>query len=95
MTFAALFVSEKREKGKVALCFFAGEQCSPLPYRVEVLSTAKIKDISSFAFSFAYAGAKEKAIKKKSAGREISHSAERDHRCRWTTPPFEKGGRKL
>ena len=26
---------------------------------------------------------------------EISRSAERDHRCRWTPPPFEKGGRKL
>ena len=50
------------------------------------------KSDAPFAFSFAYAGAKEKAIKKKSAGREISHSAERDHRCRWTTPPFEKGG---
>ena len=25
MTFAALFVSEKRDKHKVALCFFAGE----------------------------------------------------------------------
>ena len=51
----------------------------PPPYlRTKIPSTAKIKDISSFAFSFAYAGAKEKAIKKKSAGREMSRSAERD-----------------
>ena len=62
------------------------------------------------AFSFAYAGAKEKAIKKKTPmgidtyakhvcrrrrDGEISRFAKRDHRCRWTTPPFEKGGRKL
>ena len=62
------------------------------------------------AFSFAHAGAKEKAIKKKTPmgidtyakhvcrrrrDGEISRFAKRDHRCRWTTPPFEKGGRKL
>ena len=29
MTFAALFVSEKREKRKVSSSIFAGEQCSP------------------------------------------------------------------
>ena len=29
MTFAALLVTQKREKGKVSLCFFAGERCSP------------------------------------------------------------------
>ncbi len=29
LTFAALFVSEKRDKRKAYLCFFAGEQCSP------------------------------------------------------------------
>ena len=28
MTFAALFVTKKRDKGKAYLCFFAGEQCS-------------------------------------------------------------------
>ena len=43
LTFAALFVSEKRDKRKAYLCFFAGEQCSPLQYRVEVLSASKIK----------------------------------------------------
>ena len=30
MTFAALFVSEKREKKKRFFTFLAGEQCSPL-----------------------------------------------------------------
>ena len=29
LTFAALLVSEKRDKRKVASCFFAGEHCSP------------------------------------------------------------------
>ena len=37
------------------------------PYKIkpQVPSTAKTKDICLFAFSFAYTGAKEKAIKKK------------------------------
>ena len=28
MTFAALLVTQKREKGKVTLCIIAGERCS-------------------------------------------------------------------
>ena len=41
MTFAALFVSEKREKGKISLCFFAGDHWFPLRIKVKVPSTAK------------------------------------------------------
>ena len=75
MTFAALLVTQKREKRKVILCFFAGERCSPLlcgssrrrplQDKVRVQPTAKTKDLCLSAFSFAYTGAKEKAIKKK------------------------------
>ncbi|HBO66128.1 MAG TPA: hypothetical protein DD628_05560 [Clostridiales bacterium] len=39
--------------------------------------------------------AQKKKLLKRKRRAEISRSAERDHRCRWTTPPFEKGGRKL
>ena len=65
MTFAALFVSEKREKKKSYFKHLAGEQCSPLQDKTQVQPTAKTKDLCPSAFSFAYAGAKEKAIKKK------------------------------
>ena len=54
------------------------------------------KSDALFAFSFAYTGAKEKAIKKKSADEELSRSAERDKGdLPLSQPPFEKGGRKL
>ena len=39
--------------------------------------------------------AQKKKLSKRKRRKKISRSAERDHRCRWTTPPFEKGGRKL
>ena len=60
------------------------------------MSATKIKDICPSSFSFAIAAAKEKAIKKKSADEELSHSAERDKGdLPLPQPPFEKGGRKL
>ena len=66
------------------------------PYlRAKVTSTAKTKELCLSAFSFDEEGAKEKAIKKKSAVIELSRSAERDRRRRRLAPPFEKGGRKL
>ena len=47
--------------------------------------------------------AQKKKLSKRKRRNKISRSAERDHRCRWTTPPFKKkadenfieGGRKL
>jgi len=65
MTFAALLVTQKRDKGKVPLCFFAGERCSPLPESQRPRQKPKQKIYAPSAFSFAYAAAKEKAIKKK------------------------------
>ena len=83
-------------KEKVSLCIIAGERCSPLQAKTRVQQTSKIKDICPSAFSFDEEGAKEKAIKKKSADEELSHSAERDKGdLPLPQPPFEKGGRKL
>ena len=127
MTFAALFVSEKREKKKVSLCFYTAAASSTLSRRrrpsllrksvnsrptIELKSRQQPKqEIKSFiplsrrrqhtcfayvlipAFSFDEEGAKEKAIKKKSADEELSHSAERDKGdLPLPQPPFEKGG---
>ena len=39
--------------------------------------------------------AQKKKLSKRKRRKKISRSAERNHRCRWTTPPFKKGGRKL
>ena len=56
MTFAALFVSEKREKRKLTLNKKSKQKPRQQP---------KEKIYALSAFSFAKAGAKEKAIKKK------------------------------
>ena len=46
--------------------YYAGRRgADPYKIKPQVPSTAKTKDICLFAFSFAYTGAKEKAIKKK------------------------------
>ena len=34
--------------------------------------------------------AQKKKLQKRKRRKKISRSAERDHRCRWTTPPFKK-----
>ena len=39
--------------------------------------------------------AQKKKLSKRKRRNKLSRSAEHDHRCRWTPPPFEKGGRKL
>jgi len=57
---------QKYDKIKVVLCIIAGRRRRrPLQDKVGVQQTAKTKDICLFAFSFAEAGAKEKATKKK------------------------------
>ena len=108
--FRSFRTSEKNTIRKVTLRFFAGEHCSTLRTKPKYSQQTKQKIKAPSAFSFAHAGAKEKAIKKKTPmgidtyaehvcrrrrDGEISRFAKRDHRCRWTTPPFEKGGRKL
>ena len=95
MTFAALLVTQKRERRKVSLCISRANNVRPYHPKPEFHQQTKEKSDTPSAFSFAKSGAKEKVIKKKSADGETSRSAERDHRCRWTPPPFEKGGRKL
>ena len=73
MTFAALFVSEKREKRKVSLCIIAGERCSPLPYRVEVLSTAKRKNQMLHPLFLLHIQAQKKKLsKRKRRGRTFT-----------------------
>ena len=50
--------------------FLAGEQCSPLLDKaINYANTQKKKSDALSAISFAYAGAKEKAIKKKTPRR--------------------------
>ena len=86
MTFAALFVTKKRDKRKVTLCLFIKKLLIRHAPRATFLAAARSRsgsdspravihspraaslpagEGSSSAFSFAYAGAKEKAIKKK------------------------------
>ena len=64
-------VTQKYDKRKVTLCFFAGERCSPLPESQRPRQKPKQKIYAPSAFSFAYAGAKEKAIKKENAERRF------------------------
>ena len=52
--------------------FLAGEHCSPLQDKTQVQPTAKTKDLCPSAFSFAYTGAKEKAIKKKTPKQDFA-----------------------
>ena len=43
--FRSFRTSEKNIIRKVTSCFFAGEQCSPLPYRIQIPPTDKRKNI--------------------------------------------------
>ena len=73
MTFAALLVTQKREKGKVSLCFFAGERCSPLQAKTRVQQTSRIKDFCPIRFFFCKIRRKRKSYQKENA--EISFRA--------------------
>ena len=96
MTFAALLVMQKRDKGKVALCFFAGDQWSPLLSKPQISPKAKIKNIYFPRFFFCHRRRKRKSYQKEKRREEISRSAERDKgSAPLNAPPFEKGGRKL
>ena len=89
LTFAALLVTQKRDKTIVSLCIFAGEQCSTLPKSQSPLNRQKKKSKSIPLFLLTKKAQKKKLSKRKRR-KKISRSAERDHRCRWTTPPFKK-----
>ena len=78
MTFAALLVTQKRDKGKVTLCFFAGDQWSPLLSKPQISPKAKIKNIYFPRFFFCHRRRKRKSCKKRKRRNEISRSAERD-----------------
>ena len=74
----------------------------PLQTKPQVPSTAKTKDICLSAFSFAYAGAKEKAIKKKTPKEDfalcgaLTQSRRRRHtRSAYVSIPTAVGGRRL
>ncbi len=108
LTFAALLVTQKREKGKVFSNLFykrhlirqpaADTFCPSLGDADRICSANRSiphwRRLST-RFFFCICRRKRKSYQKENAEIRISRSAERDHRCRWTTPPFEKGGRKL
>ena len=78
MTFAALLVTQKREKRKVSLSLFASERCSPLPHNLKAPSTAKRKSQMSFPLFLLHMQAQKKKLSKRKRRNEISRSAERD-----------------
>ena len=96
VTFAALLVTQKREKRKVSLCFFTGRRGAD-PYKIKPKYSQQTKQKIKVpsAFSFSDAAAKEKLSKRKRRV-EISRSAERDKSSALLiAPPSPKGGRKL
>ena len=96
LTFAALLVTQKRDKRKTSLRFFAGEQCSPLLCEFKVQQTAKRKNQMLFSLFLLHIQAQKKKLSKRKRRKKISRSAERDKgSAPLNAPPFEKGGRKL
>ena len=94
--FRSFRTSEKNTKRKVSLCFFAGRRRRrPLQDKVRVQPTAKTKDLCLSAFSFAYTGAKEKAIKKKTPEGNFALCGARQGRLALDPAASPKGGRKL
>ena len=66
MTFAALLVIQKREKKKSYFMILSGRRgADPYKLKPKYSQQPKQKIYAPSAFSFAYAAAKEKAIKKK------------------------------
>ena len=70
MTFAALFVSEKREKEKSIFMYLAGEQCSPLLFKAQISPTDK-KIRYSIRFFFCYRRRKRKSYQKENAEKKF------------------------
>ena len=95
MTFAALFVSKKRDK-KVSLCFYTAAASRRPTREPKSRQQPKQKIKTSTRFFFCICRRKRKSYQKENAVAEISRSAERDKSyALLMAPPFEKGGRKL
>ena len=94
MTFAALLVTQKREKKKL---FYVSSRANDVrPYHTISKSPQQPKQkIYAYPLFLLHMQAQKKKLSKRKRRNKISRSAEHDHRCRWTPPPFEKGGRKL
>ena len=94
VTFAALFVSEKRDKGKVSLCFFTGRRGADpclgdanthaphmcqFPYKIKPKYSQQTKQKIKVHSAFSFADAAAKEkLSKRKRRVEISRSAERD-----------------
>ena len=115
--FRSFRTSEKNSEREVSLCLSTAaasptpvsatptafaSQIGQFPYlRAKVPSTVKTKDLCLSAFSFAYAGAKEKAIKKKTPKEDfalcgaLTQSRRRRHtRSAYVSIPTAVGGRR-
>ena len=68
VTFAALFVSEKRDKGKVSLCFFTGRRgADPYKIKPQVPSIAKRKNQMLFSLFLLLMPPQKKSYQKENA----------------------------
>ena len=94
MTFAALFVSEKRDKRKSYFMFLRGRTMFA-PTREPKRRQQSKQKIKSRPLFLLHMQAQKKKLSKRKRRHEISRSAERARRRRRLAPPFEKGGRKL
>ena len=75
------------------VCF--ANRSIPLQDKSPSISNRQNKKSKSIPLFLLKKKAQKKKLQKRKRRKKISRSAEHDHRCRWTTPPFEKGGRKL
>ena len=71
------------------------EGADPYKIKPQVPSTVKTKDLCLSAFSFAHAGAKEKAIKKTTPEGNFALCGARQGRLALDPAASPKGGRKL
>ena len=92
MTFAALLVTQKREKKKVSLSLFAGRRgADPYKIKPKIPSIAKRKIKFSIRFFFCTCRRKRKSYQKENADVEISRFAKRDEdSASSTSAPFKK-----
>ena len=67
VTFAALLVTQKRDKGKVTLSIFTGERCSPLPCEFKVQHVAKRKNQMLFSLFLLLMPPQKKSYQKENA----------------------------
>ena len=95
MTFAALFVSEKRDKRKSYFMFLRGRTMFA-PTREPKRRQQSKQKIKSHPLFLLHIQAQKKKLSKRKRRHEISRSAERDKSCALLmSAPFKKGARKL